>query len=93
MKQQEKLKCKVCESEFINPLDVFSIKQTGRCAVCQLAFQAKPENDPDNKKFRVEFTVTERCDEYIYAKDEDAARKEFQENFEGEIDDIYEIGK
>jgi hypothetical protein len=86
-------KCKVCDNPPKDHFDRFCISRTGRCVKDQRKFEDKPENDPENKCFRFDYTFTEKSWTDIYAKTEQAARDIWDEEWSGdyELDDVTEI--
>lgn len=87
------MKCIKCNETYQDNWNKFCLSQTKRCINCQKKWETFPENDPENKKFEIEYEYTETGSEVIYAKNEAEAREQFGDNYEGEIVDVREIKK
>ena len=83
--------CGTCNVGHTNPLAVFSIEKLGRCPDCQKIWMARPENDPDYKKFRFDFTLRDYAD--IYAKTEKEAIEDFESSYEYTDYDFEQVKK
>ena len=83
------MECPVCHNTFTNPWEKFSIEKQKRCVDCQKKWSDRPENNPENKKFRFSYTI--RDDATIYAKTEEEAVEKFENNYEYDEYEVQEI--
>lgn len=80
------MKCPICEQTFKDPLALFSIKKVDRCPNCQKKWEVRPENNPEFKRFVIEF-IPDKPEPYeivIYAKTREDAIDEFKEEYGNE---------
>jgi hypothetical protein len=80
--------CPVCLKIKVGHFDKISIERRERCVDCHARWAERPENDPELKKFLIDYTSTEEDTVTIYAKSKDDAKEQFEEEYGTE----YEMG-
>lgn len=85
--------CPECNKDKIHQFDKFCIEKNKRCTDCQKRWEARPENDPDNKHFHFTFTSITKDWVDIYAPTKSEAVEEFESSQEYDEYDVEEITK
>jgi len=86
--------CPECKKERNSHFDREAIRLLRRCVDCKIAWENRPENDPANNKYVIDYSYTETGSATIYAKSKEEAKEQFEDEYmdvgEYDIDSITE---
>lgn len=85
------MECPECKKTYNDSLALFAIQKLNRCPPCNKKWAARPENNPDFKKFEIEYEIESEDYAIIYAKNRKEAEEQFEENYMGEYLRIVEV--
>lgn len=88
--------CPECKKERNSHFDREAIRLLRRCVDCKIAWENRPENDPENNKYVIEYSYSGSGECTIYAISKEEAKEAFYNEGYGEgedceIDSVTEI--
>lgn len=89
------MNCPECNKEKNSHFDKEAIRLLKRCVDCKIKWEARPENDPDNNRYEIDYHYGGEGSVTIYAPSKEEAKdmfynEDYGEGEECEIDGITE---